>query len=233
MSDGKVPPLATRVPAPLRYRGRVFVDFWNYELSMKKMDENFLTDWRVLGRVLVEEAVSLVEPNAIPEYQGMNVYGSYDSSNQNDNKLRHWMTNTLDKFPGVNVNLTARQKKKSGPKCPSCHVATIKCSSCGADMRGTEEKGVDVSIATDMIRLAWADNYDLAVIVSSDRDFIPVAEFLDTKDIKVIHGAFPPKASELTQKCWGSLSLPAISSRFERQPKPVAVSKVRVMPKAI
>ena len=68
MSDSKVPPLATKVPAPLRYRGRVFVDFWNYELSMKKVDENFLTDWKVLGRVLVEEAVKLVEPSAIPEY---------------------------------------------------------------------------------------------------------------------------------------------------------------------
>jgi len=35
----------------------------------------------------------------------------------------------------------------------------------------TEEKGVDVAIATDMIKLAWEDAYDWAVLVSSDRDF--------------------------------------------------------------
>ncbi|WP_419936862.1 NYN domain-containing protein [Candidatus Palauibacter sp.] len=39
-------------------------------------------------------------------------------------------------------------------------------------MRGTEEKGVDVRMATDMISLAWVDNYDIAVLVSSDRDFV-------------------------------------------------------------
>ena len=41
-----------------------------------------------------------------------------------------------------------------------------------AEMRGTEEKGVDTHIATAMISLAWIDNYDVAVLVSSDRDFI-------------------------------------------------------------
>ena len=48
-------------------------------------------------------------------------------------------------------------------------------------MRGTEEKGVDVRMATDMISLAWVDYYDIAVLVSSDRDFVPVAEFLETR----------------------------------------------------
>ena len=33
----------------------------------------------------------------------------------------------------------------------------------------------------------------VAVLVSSDRDFVPVAEFLETRGIKVIRGAFPPK----------------------------------------
>ena len=48
------------------------MDFWNYELAMKwaeliKFQE--LTG-RLLGTVLVEEAVKHVEPNAISEYQG-------------------------------------------------------------------------------------------------------------------------------------------------------------------
>ena len=58
-------------------------------------------------------------------------------------------------------------------------------------MQGTEEKGVDVRIATDMIRLAWVDNYDIAVLVTSDKDLIPAVEFLKTRGIKVIHGSFP------------------------------------------
>ncbi len=74
-------------------------------------------------------------------------------------------------------------------------------------MKGTEEKGVDVRMATDMISLAWADNYDIAVLVSSDRDFVPVAEFLETRGIKVIHEAFPPSGAQLTARCWGSVNI--------------------------
>ena len=59
-------------------------------------------------------------------------------------------------------------------------------------MRGTEEKGVDTRIATDKIKLAWVDNYDIAVLLSSDRDFVPVVEFLSTRGIKTIHGASRP-----------------------------------------
>ena len=69
-------------------------------------------------------------------------------------------------------------------------------------------------MATSMISLAWAENYDIAVLVSSDRDFAPVAEFLKTKGIKVIHGAFPPKGAFLTQKCWGSIDLVKLREDF-------------------
>ena len=29
--------------------------------------------------------------------------------------------------------------------------------------------------------MTWVDNYDAAVLVSSDKDFVPVAEFLETR----------------------------------------------------
>jgi uncharacterized LabA/DUF88 family protein len=83
-------------------------------------------------------------------------------------------------------------------------------------MRGTEEKGVDTRIVTDMISLAWADAYDVAVLVSSDRDFVPVADFLQTRGIKVIHGAFPPKGHFLSQKCWASMDIAALKPQFTR-----------------
>ena len=83
-------------------------------------------------------------------------------------------------------------------------------------MRGTEEKGVDTHIVTDMIKLAWVDNYDVATVLSADRDFVPVVEFLDTRGIKVIHGAFPPLGSALTAACWGSVRIPSIVQQFKR-----------------
>lgn len=130
--------------------------------------------------------------------------------------VHRWATEVVDKFPGVSVSMVPRQKKRSPPRCPTCHEAIGRCPACGADMRGTEEKSLDVRMATDMISLAWVDNYDIAVLVSSDRDFVPVAEFLETRGIKVIHGAFPPQGSELTGKCWGSINVPRLREEFRR-----------------
>ena len=82
-------------------------------------------------------------------------------------------------------------------------------------MRGTQEKGIDTAIVTDMIKFAWADAYDVPVIVSSDRDFVPAAEFLQSRGIKIIHASFPPMGQELSKKCWGSFAIPKIMSAFE------------------
>ena len=206
-------PADAPVRAP-RHRVRVFVDFWNYTLSMRDADAAFRTDWARLGPVLARAAAAVVDAAAAGEYQGLNFYGSHDPARDADRRLHRWATTVVDTFPGVSVSIVPRQRKRSPPVCPACHAAVAQCPACGGDMRGTEEKGVDVRMATDMISLAWADNYDIAVLVSSDRDFVPVAEFLETRGIKVIHGAFPPGGAQLTARCWGSVNIPRLREEF-------------------
>jgi uncharacterized LabA/DUF88 family protein len=184
---------------------------------MKSVEDSFPADWKGLPKVLTREAVKLIDEGAVAEYTGMRVYGSFDGNG--DAALRKWVSTTLDTFPGVNVKFVDRQKKKSGPKCPSCYKLVEHCPHCGNDMRGTEEKGVDTAIATDMISLAWEGAFDLAVLVSADRDFIPVVDYLHTKGIKIIHAAFPPKGAKLSQTCWGSIDLAALRGQFRRAPK--------------
>ncbi len=84
-------------------------------------------------------------------------------------------------------------------------------------MRGTEEKGVDTRIVTDMMSLAWADGYNVALLISADRDFVPVAEELQKRGIKVIHGRFGVKGMELSKKCWASIDIASLMPKFERQ----------------
>lgn len=206
-------PVETPVQAS-RNRARVFVDFWNYTLSMRNADAEFRTDWAKLGPVLARAATAVVDAATAGDYQGLNFYGSHDPARESDRRLHRWATTVVDTFPGVSVSIVPRQRKRSPPVCPTCHSAVAQCPACGADMRGTEEKGVDVRMATDMISLAWADNYDIAVLVSSDRDFVPVAEFLETRGIKVIHGAFPPRGAQLTARCWGSVNVARLREEF-------------------
>jgi uncharacterized LabA/DUF88 family protein len=134
----------------------------------------------------------------------MHVYLSYDP--MKDAKLRGWALSVVDRFPGVQVVLMER-KPKHAPNCPACRKSIDTCPHCTVPMRGTLEKGIDTAMVTDMIKLAWESSYDIAVIVSGDRDFIPAVQFLDGKGRKVINATVPPLGSDLARNCWGSFDL--------------------------
>jgi uncharacterized LabA/DUF88 family protein len=212
-----------------RLRVRIFVDFWNFSLSLRDQDDAFRVDWKPVGPLLTIEAGKLVDASAQAVYEGMHVYSSIDPKKSQDTKLKNWLMNSLGKMPGTHVVIQERQKKRSFPKCPTCQHEVEVCPQCSVDMRGTEEKGVDTRIVTDMISLAWSDAYDVAVLVSADRDFVPVAEFLQTKGIKVVHGCFPPKGSQLSQKCWGNLNLVKLMPSFSLPDKPRVIAKGSVI----
>ena len=208
--------MSTDLNTEHRVRVKVFVDFWNFQLLMNNVAPGFKVDWQSMGLVLAQESLRIVDAAASVAYQGMNVYGSYDAASKKDEGLLKWALNTLNRFAGVQVTMLPRQRKKRGPVCPSCHEEISSCPKCQSDIRGTEEKGVDTRIATDMIKLAWVDNYDVAVLLSSDRDFVPVVEFLSTRGIKTIHGAFQHQGSLLSQTCWGNIQVPQVMERFRR-----------------
>jgi uncharacterized LabA/DUF88 family protein len=49
-------------------------------------------------------------------------------------------------------------------------------ASCGKGLRRAVEKGIDTPIVTDLLTLAWQDAFDVAVLLSSDADFIPAVQ---------------------------------------------------------
>ena len=87
---------------------------------------------------------------------------------------------------------------------------------CKKEMIATEEKGVDTLIATDMIRLAWENAYDLAVLASSDSDLVPAVEFLSLKGRKVIQAGFPPLGVALATACWASFDVAPHRAQIRR-----------------
>lgn len=205
--------------SPSTHRVRVFIDFWNLQLALNNLNgSQFQIDWTLFPRWLATDAVktALVGSDAKPEYEGAHVYISYNPRNPADGNLKKWATGFLDRQPGVQVVLKQRVPRFA-PKCQSCHQTLETCPRCGAKIAGTVEKGVDNAIATDLIKLAWEQAYDWAVLVSSDTDFIPVAEFLQSKGKKIIHGAFPPIGSDLSCKCWASVNLGTHCRTYERK----------------
>jgi uncharacterized LabA/DUF88 family protein len=64
-------------------------------------------------------------------------------------------------------------------------------------MRGdvAVEKGVDIMVATDLLRLAWEDRYDVAILVSGDGDFAYAVQAVKDTGRHVIVAAFPSNLS--------------------------------------
>ena len=69
-------------------------------------------------------------------------------------------------------------------------------------------KGDDVYLATDLIKGAYENLYDVAIIVSGDADFIPAIKLVQKNNKKVINAFFPKSSSYLLRNCCdGSINL--------------------------
>ena len=172
-------------------------------------DTRFQIDWLKLGPYLAERAFGLLTPRpANFTFDGMNIYASYNPQTQESRKFRSWATGWLDRQPGIQVDCRER-KPKALPRCPACHRDITHCPHDGCQKRiiATVEKGVDTLIATDMIRLAWEQAYDVAVLATLDSDLVPAVQFLAAKGLKVIQAGFPPKGIDLATACWGSIDI--------------------------
>jgi uncharacterized LabA/DUF88 family protein len=184
---------------------RIFIDFWNFQLNVNDHTPvGYKLDWTKLSLVMTQQASALIGQQL--DFEETCVYLSYNPRNPIDRNLRNWATNVLDRFPGVHVALSER-KPKHPTLCSACHREISVCPHCSAPIKGTVEKGVDTAIVTDLLSLAWVGAWDVAILMSSDRDFIPAIRSLAIKGFRVINAYFPPQGMDLARECWGNFAL--------------------------
>lgn len=208
------------MPNPLVNRIKLFIDFWNFELSCKEFgtDVNqYKINWKKLPDILCKQVqtqlVSNQNFNLGYAFEGAHVYISYGPK---DDKLRRWAEEHLSAFPGYTV-VGADRVAKSSQKCQQCKRFITACPHCQVLLQGTIEKGVDTKLAVDMIGHAWDDHYDTAVIVSSDRDFIPAVEMLGRRGKKIFQAGVPSQGKELATACWDSIDLSQVQDKLRRE----------------
>lgn len=205
-------------------RVRVFVDYWNLQLTINELearsrsttDYRFPVDWKNLGPALARRACEIVSAPTL-SFDGVIIYASFNPRTAEGRGFHRWATTWLDRQPGVTV-VCLERKPRALPRCPTCHREIEYCAhpSCGARIVGTVEKGVDTLIVTDMIRLAWENAYDLAVLASSDSDLVPAVKFLSQKARKVVQAGFPPRGVDLATACWASFDVWAMRNEIQR-----------------
>lgn len=192
-------------------RLRIFIDFWNFQLNWKRNAQAGQDcDWRALPSVLVHESRALLEGAGLEgalQLEETRVYASIDPAFETTSKLRGWLDSFLARQPSYRVFVSERRPVSTIIRCKKCEHELSACPSCEEPYRQTVEKGVDTGIVTDLLSLAWEGAYDVALLVSSDSDFVPAVTRLQEKGMKVINATWRGNGFHLSKTCWASLEL--------------------------
>lgn len=71
-----------------------------------------------------------------------------------------------------------------------------RCFQCGALEERFVQKGVDVSLATDILRHAWQKSCDICIVVSGDEDYKDAIEVAKDKGVKIWVASFKQSLSK-------------------------------------
>jgi len=192
-------------------RVRIFVDFWNFQLNWNEyhtaagLATVVYIPWKELPGILVSE-IAKGQPF---KFAGAHVYASIDPWNPKDRKLSKWLHHTLASYTGYSVDVRERKPRKP-IRCQeeTCKALVDTCPSCKKPLRGTVEKGVDAAIITDLISMAFDENYDIAVLISGDADHAPAVQYIQKKtDKQIVQAFFKAHGDTLRNACWDHIFL--------------------------
>jgi uncharacterized LabA/DUF88 family protein len=199
-------------------RVRIFCDFWNFQLNWNERTNRAQCDWRQLAQVLVEQAASLL-PDVTPadlEFVEMRVYASVNPASEKDRGLAKWLDTFLNRQPGIRVFRADRSTKVKPVKCSHCQHEVANCPNCGRPYSRSIEKGVDAAMVTDLLSLAWEGAYDVAILITSDADFVPAVERLQEKGLKVVNATWKDHGFDLAKSSWASFELDKVMPKLKR-----------------
>jgi uncharacterized LabA/DUF88 family protein len=194
-------------------RARIFIDFWNFQLNWKDRMDPKRCDWRALPPALIGEAQQLLDQTGATDQLVLEetlLYASVDPTGA-EAKLRGWLTGVIERMPSYRVKIRERRPQRRTIHCRACGNDLEKCPKCAEAYTWRPEKGVDAAIVTDLLSLAHQDSWDVAVLLSSDADFIPAVEYLQGTGLKVINASWAGYGYDLKGKCWASFDLDAMA----------------------
>jgi hypothetical protein len=181
-------------------QARVFVDFWNFHLSVRAMSRLPLrVNWQMFGLRAVQTLSPLMLGNS-PRCEGTHIYGSYSTSEQWQAQLAKEMVEKHALIPGVFPIFEKREKQAS----------IRNCGSCGEPITLNAELGIDVRLAIDVVKFSHFNQDEVILLATNDSDFIPLVEYLTSLGRKVVH-LHPKNANtKLSRVCWANWPLEKI-----------------------
>lgn len=100
------------------------------------------------------------------------------------------------------VNERVESAKKKVAFCNGCRPKLDDFLSDAGLLKISKEKGVDVSLVVDMVKFAYQNRYDVALLATGDADFTPAVELVQELKKEVINIHFyAGSSSELRNAC--------------------------------
>lgn len=156
-------------------RVTIFIDGSNFYHGLKANNCSTKIDFHKLSKLLTGQQRSLIRT-----YYYNAAYNQGDNPSEYANQLR-FLTG-LRRTPYLAVRLGRLEKRTTqidqeklkealGDKLTRRFIEIF-----GKEITSYVEKGVDIAIAVDMLKFAYSDSYDTAILISGDGDFVSALE---------------------------------------------------------
>jgi len=116
----------------------------------------------------------------------------------------------------MNVTVKERRSRRKTVFCRDCETEIAECPNRQSPLRRAPEKGVDSTIVTDLVVLAWEGAYDVAILLSSDADFTPAVVALQNRGLKIINATWKGHGADLARSSWASFELDPLIAELTR-----------------
>lgn len=205
----------------MAYHARVFIDFWNFSLNWnQRQPTGTRIDWKKLPREMLSSATQIYSDVGLGgenlELDETLVYASVDISTDHGRKLKGWLETFLDRQPSVRVITKERAPRPFKVHCRHCDTETSACPNCSTTLTRSIEKGVDTHMVTDLLSLGFQKMFDVALLLSSDADFVPGVTRIQESGLKVINASWANHGHELKGACWASFDLDSVAANLIR-----------------
>ena len=180
----------------------IFIDGSNLFHCLKSYDPNYRPDFEKLIKHL-SEGYNLLRTfyyNAKPEH--------FSDSHEDRRKYAKQMSfyDALEYIPSFKVRLSRLKSRQTF------------CRDCKKYFNNWVEKGLDVSLATDLLNMAFKDAFDKAILISGDSDFVQVVESVDRIGKQIINVFLDcvGKSDELAKTCFEFIKMEDFLDEIKR-----------------
>lgn len=167
----------------------IFIDGSNFYHAMKDVHGRTDLDFESFVQLFRSSPKGLRDLNPVNYYNSVIDSGRYPRTYANQQKFFAY----LQRIQTPSFIIHRGRIDHHGDlkyRCRSCEdivdVSEQVCPNCGhrETLQDSVEKGVDVSIAVDMVSGALKNEYDICLLISEDSDFVPALE--EVKKLKKI-----------------------------------------------